>query len=125
MRIKHTKELFKLNGKNIDTISKGIQDVLLALKLEKRNMLSIQISMEEILLRWRDELGEDAEVEYSVNPRFGKVYINLSIKGRECNPLEVESELNNWTGDFLANLGLMPSYYYKNNQNQYGFLMFF
>lgn len=117
MRIKHTKELFKLNGKNIDTFSKGIQDVLLALKLEKRNMLSIQISMEEILLRWRDELGEDAEVEYSVNPRFGKVYINLSIKGRECNPLEVESELNNWTGDFLANLGLMPSYYYKNNQN--------
>lgn len=117
MRIKHIKETYTLSGKNIDSISKSIQELLKALKLEKRNMIRVLFSMEEILLRWRDELGEETEVDFSIAPRFGKVFVNLSVKGRECNPLEIDSELNNWSGDFLANLGVMPSYAYKNNQN--------
>lgn len=114
MKIKTTKETYKLTGQSIDIISKDIKDVLQKLNLEKRNMLGILLSMEEVMLKWMDELGDNADVVYSVGTRLGKPNISLSVKGSEINPFKDEDD---WSNNVLANLGLSPNYTYKNGQN--------
>lgn len=56
----NTIQKYPLTAASIDAIAELAEQQLSALKMESQNRLRIRLSMEEILLKWRDAFGEDA-----------------------------------------------------------------
>lgn len=107
-----------LSAQSIDEIADSVQQCLLALKYESKNALRIRLSIEEILLIWRERFGEEASCTLTTGYRFRKPYILLETPGEACNPLEQqEASLGEWGMDLLSRLGLSPSYAYAKGKN--------
>lgn len=124
MSLGATKQKHFLTLENIDGISGEIQNYLKKEKVNETNIVRIRLAMEEILLRWRENFGEDIPCFLSKGGRFGRRYVTLSIKGEECNPLlEEEEEPSPWLSQLMVNMGLAPSYSYQRGNNQIQLLL--
>lgn len=117
-RFQTGRKQYSLSGQGIDAISDSVQQCLLALKYESKNALRIRLSIEEILLIWRDRFGEDAACTLTTGYRFRKPYILLETEGEACDPLEdAEASLGEWGLNLLSRIGLSPSYSYAKGKN--------
>ena len=50
---------FQLNGQSIDTVSSDIEAELTSIEVESLNRIRIRLSIEEALLRMREQFGEE------------------------------------------------------------------
>ena len=108
---------YPLNAASIDAVSEQVELCLTELKTEDKNRLRIRLSMEEILLKWRDAFGEEAAFTFKAGVRFGRPYISLELPGKPVDPLESEDEFGDWSRHMLGNIGLCPVYSYENGKN--------
>lgn len=108
---------YPLNDASIDLISEQVDSHLAELKMEAKNRLRIRLSMEEILLKWRDAFGADAVCTFKSGVRFGRPYLALELPGNPVDPLESEDEFGDWSLRMLGNIGLCPVYSYENGKN--------
>ncbi len=98
----------------VDTISETIQTYLEEQNIDKKQKQQIRLSAEECLLSWRDALGDDQDVSFSIGTRRGRHLITLSIDcDHAVNPLE---ENNRYSESILARLGLAPSFSFDNGK---------
>ena len=112
-----------LSPRSIDEISEQLEETLSAasISMDRRMQLRIRLSIEEVLLRWRDALGEQAICTLIIKKRMGIPQINLSVSGERVDPREASAE---YSADeqavqksLLTMLGLTPQYEYTNGTN--------
>lgn len=112
---------FRITAVGIDTVAEKIECYLTALKMERKNMLRIRLSIEEILLKWRERFGENVSCVMRVGTQFGRPRISLEMPGERYDPLEQSDEdglFSGWSSRLLSALGLAPVYSYANGKNQ-------
>lgn len=104
-----------LDAESIDTISDQVGDFLESLGIDEKNIIRTRISVEEMLLTWKDAFGDRRPLLFKCGKRFTRPYIRLEIEGRECDPV-ADAEYD-WSRLILAYDGLTPVFTYSKNTN--------
>lgn len=117
MKLLSTKEKYNLSNESIDKISQRYFDLLTDLKYENKNKLAIRLNIENFLLGYQEEFGENTEVTLVVATKIGTPRITLEIDGKEYNPMDDEDSFGNWNSALLQNMSVAPSVSYFNNKN--------
>ena len=118
MKTKTTKKIFSLNGTGIDDCSAFVEEILNGYKVERQNKLRIRLTIEELLLRFREQFGEEQEVQISLNRRIGTPSLTVELEGTNYNPLvNQDGGQDEWNSSILNTMGIRPSFYYAGNRN--------
>jgi len=80
-------EKYNLSSESIDAISNEIIEFCDKNNILKQDMTRIRLSVEEVLLNYRDRFGEKSEVKLFLKKYYSKVKIMLSISGEKVNCL--------------------------------------
>lgn len=118
---KYYQREFTFSAEDIDLTSEFIEETLAAFDLPGKDVLRTRLSLEEILLNWRDKegLGESYTVE--ISRRLGRISLAVRCQGAPCDPMATDSDESFGTGQLgqamLENLGLSPSWQYRNGCN--------
>lgn len=113
--MKTYKEKCVLSAGSIDRISQFIEEVLTENGTDKKDILRIRLSAEEILGMWMERLP-DAEVLYKAGERFGRPYLEIWVEGIQISPDEERGALL-FSNRLLSQAGLALTYAYKNGKN--------
>lgn len=118
MKYESFNDSLKLTGENIDYISEKIYSFLLSMKTGRENIIRIRLSLEEAILRFRDNFGEDTNIKVSLGTRWTQPFISLEVAGDAYNPSEnADDDFGSWSDSLLSNIGLSPKYSYINGIN--------
>lgn len=112
---------YNLSAASIDEMAEKIDAYLVELKTESKNRHRIRLSMEEILLRMRDEFGEENSCTLQMGTHFGRPCLILEVQGAPFDPTvqSVEDgEFSGWSNRMLGSMGLYPLYSYADGKNQ-------
>lgn len=112
---------YDLSASAIDEMAEKIDAYLVALKTESKNRHRIRLSMEEILLRMRDEFGEDNTCTLQMGTHFGRPCMILEVQGAPFDPTTQggeDGEFSGWSNRMLGSMGLYPLYSYTDGKNQ-------
>lgn len=112
---------YDLSASAIDEMAEKIDAYLVALKTESKNRHRIRLSMEEILLRMRDEFGEDNTCTLQMGTHFGRPCMILEVQGAPFDPTAQggeDGEFSGWSNRMLGSMGLYPLYSYTDGKNQ-------
>lgn len=114
---------YELAPSSIDEASENIIDFLTKEKVDSKEIQRIRLSVEEILLKYIDLFGHGKSFTLSMSKRFRTLRVELAVEGESMDPFADGSEekgaiLNN----LLTNLGLAPTWKYKNGQNIIAFV---
>lgn len=113
--MKQWKEELCLSAETIDRISALVEDALTENGTDRRDILRIRLSTEEILGMWMERL-DGAAVLYRTGQKFGRAYMEIWVEGVQINPDDGEDALM-LSNRLLAQAGLALSYSYKNGRN--------
>ena len=118
LKIEQQSIVYKLNYASVDEVSAKIQAFLFSLKMEKRNIQRIRLSVEEALLRWIEHCSPGTEFRMETGVQWNRPFIILKLWGPEYNPLtETGNENGLWVSELLGAIGLVPVYRYINGCN--------
>ncbi len=106
---------YELTAKAVDDISDSINGFLVSLSIERRNILRIRLTMEEMLLRIKDNQQEPLQISLGLGKRYGKPVVNLKYEGQPFDPTEGNAE--HWNDRILASAGLLPTWNYRGKTN--------
>ena len=109
-------EKFTLSAETIDSVSAICVETLEAAGADKKDIIRIRLSLEEILGIWLDSL-KDAPVHVDCGRKFGRDYLKISVEGPFMDAWEKDNEAYLITSRMLAQSGLSFSYAYKNGKN--------
>ena len=117
------KKKLELTNYNIDNISEITEGFLKESGAEKQGILRIKFALEELLLKYQEVLGEKTSVTLNCTKRLGTIKVELVIPGERFDPLETDSETDSSVLQMLlANMGLAPTWQYKNGTNLITFI---
>lgn len=108
---------YRLTSEDIDLISDSISEYLTGISLNRKDVLRIRLIMEEILLQYQEFFGTDHVVSLLCSKRFSRHRVQLIIEGNSFNPHSAGEETSGILESFLSNMGLIPTWQYKNNRN--------
>ncbi|MBO7729269.1 MAG: cation:dicarboxylase symporter family transporter [Lachnospiraceae bacterium] len=118
MKFKSTKRTFLLRGRDIDACSAFLEEALGESGVERQNQLRIRLTIEELLLRFREQFGEDHPFQISLNWRLGNPNLAVELEGINFNPLvKQENDQEDGNSSVLNTLGIRPQFYYAGNRN--------
>lgn len=109
---------YELNNRNIDAASDAVTNFLTDAKVDSKDIHRIRLSVEEILLKYSDRLGENKTFDLVTSKRLRTLRIELSVSGESFDPFIEDDE--NGVGilhSLLLSLGLAPVWRYKNGKN--------
>lgn len=86
-------------------------------KEHKKEIMRNRLMIEEVLLKYQKELGEDVQFEYIETKRFGRLGIKIVVFGKEFDPF-ANSDDEAVLHRLLQNAGQTPCWNYRNNSNQ-------
>lgn len=113
--MKQCKEEFILSAETIDRLSRLVAGFLTDTGADKRDILRIRLSLEEILGVWLEKLG-DVALFYKTGKKFGRPYIELCAEGAPVHAGENEQAFL-LSNRLLAQAGLALICSYKNGRN--------
>ena len=108
---------YELNLTNIDEASKTVTDFLSNEKVASKEVQRIRLSVEEILLKYLDSLNSGTSFEIVTAKRFRTLKIELVIAGDSMDPFADDDGGGTILNNLLSNLGLAPTWRYKNGKN--------
>ena len=83
---------FFLNNTFIDKVSEQITAFLESNETGKSDIIRFRIIYEELLLKYKDNFGENCECTLDTDRRLGQNRIVLKITGRPLNPFETDDD---------------------------------
>ncbi len=113
-KVKSRSENFVLSAKTIDTVSAICVQALTEAGSDKKDIIRIRLSLEEILGVWLGSL-EGAMVHVDCGQRFGRAYLKVSVDGPTMDAWDNEEMV--LSGRMLSQAGLSFTYAYKNGKN--------
>ena len=118
------KNSYKLSNENIDVMSDAFTSFIEASGVEGREASRLRLSLEEVLLDYQAEFGEEAEVFTEQRVIFGKKALNIEIAGHEFDPF---AYLEDGEKAILHNLydqmDRAPHFTYQNGINKVQFTL--
>ncbi len=109
---------YELNNRNIDVASDEITNFLTDAKVDLKDIHRIRLSVEEILLKYSDRLGENKTFDLVMSKRLRTIRIEVSVSGESFDPfIEDDENGGGILHTLLSNLGLAPVWRYKNGKN--------
>ena len=113
---------FSLNGNGIDASTEQLSAFLASIGVEHLNILRITISIEELLLRWRDVFDEEKTFTLTTNRMWSRTRISIHLSGKEFDPtapVETDEDEVEFNPELpLIAIGLFPQYSYRNGINR-------
>lgn len=117
MKISKIETDFPLDAQGIDLVSEKIRTFLEAVGTERRNVVRLCLSVEDMLLQWKEHFGENAVLHLTAGTRFARPFVNLELAGESYDPLNREDEFGEISTRMLGNMGLYPTYQYAKGVN--------
>ena len=108
---------FELNLTNIDKASQTVTDFLSNEKVAPKEVQRIRLSVEEILLKYFDAAGNGVNFEVITSKRFRTLKVELAVAGDSIDPFADGDGEGTILNNLLANLGLAPTWRYRNGKN--------
>ncbi|MBQ5600962.1 MAG: hypothetical protein IIU79_03345, partial [Phascolarctobacterium sp.] len=112
---------YLLTNLNIDIISDGIGAFLDKCNVDSKDTMRIKLAVEETLLHYQEEFGEEQKVFIDCRKRFGRSRIEIRIPATWFNPMELDEdedeEHSSVLQSILVNMGFAPTYQYKGGNN--------
>ena len=108
---------FELNLTNIDKASQTVTDFLSNEKVAPKEVQRIRLSVEEILLKYFDAAGNGVNFEVITSKRFHTLKVELAVAGDSIDPFADGDGEGTILNNLLANLGLAPTWRYRNGKN--------
>lgn len=115
-------EQLDFSNNNIDLACEKVGKFLTLSGVDRREVLRIKLTFEEVLLEYQAKFGIDATYKLKCTKRFSAIRVEIEVLGESFNPLERESDDGALINGFLAGIGLAPSYSYKNGKNYIVFI---
>ena len=112
---------FSLDNTSIVAINDELESFLMAGKAEEKNRLRIQLTAEEILLKYQERFGEGTKVSVRCIRRLGRMRIELSFDTERFNPFEDGEDESLVLHSLLASMGAAPLWQYRNGRNVISF----
>lgn len=112
-------EKFELTPNNIDGISEKIAETLSENGLNKKDILRLRLSAEEVMNLWSGELGTDSVCKLIHGKRFGRSFLILSCEGKQVDPTQQDDEIFNISGtaNMITAMGMLAEYRYAGGMN--------
>ena len=107
---------YLLSNLNIDVISDEIGAFLEKCKVDRKDAMRIKLAVEETLLHYQEEFGEEQKVIVNCRKRLGRPRVEIRIPAARFNPIEVQEENEENSSvlqSVLVNMGFAPTYQYK------------
>ncbi len=113
---------YPLTAEGIDDFSFCISEAFESLNINRKEALKLRLTFEEILLKWLPYACEKDAFSVEVRKKFKRLNIRLTYKNKPLNPFlkdENEDEFLDkpLSQALLENLGLMPTWQYRNDFN--------
>ncbi len=116
--MKTQSDTFTLNSTAIDEVAEKVETFLTNLNIEKKNVLRLRLTVEHLLLNWREAFGDSTPFSLTFGRRFGRPFITMELKGESVDPLTSGGDdFGEYTGRMMANMGLSPAYTYQKGVN--------
>ncbi len=112
---------YSLSYESIDMLSEFFVSKLQSLKVSKQTVLKARLTAEDILLKYRERLGEDTKVFCRIEKRLSYNYFVIDIIGPETDPFSGLNEEEEVFNNAMQSMGCVPSWAYKNGKNQISF----
>ena len=112
---------FTLSPESIDIVSDQVQEFLTQIGTERKNIIRLKLSIENILLRLKDHFGEEKQFTFSTGSKLHRPYINIDVPGEQFDPTESDDEFGEISSHLFMGLGLYPGYAYSRNTNTVSF----
>ena len=110
-------ETFHFSNSDIDLACERAGEFLAKSGVDRREALRQRLTLEEVLLDYQAEFGEEAAYKLKCTRRLHAIRLEIEIAGKSFNPLEKENEDGALINGLLAGIGLAPTYSYKNGKN--------
>ena len=111
-----------LNFTNIDIVSEEITHFLSEEGVSSKETLRTRLSVEEVLLRYLNQFGENKSFKVITSKRFRTIKVELQIAGDSINPFEGDDNSDAIMNRLLSSYGLAPEWRYKNGKNIISFI---
>lgn len=113
---------YLLTPEGIDDFSLYVSEALKALDIDRKEALKLRLTFEEVLLKWLPNADENDVVAVEIQKKFKRLNVKLTYRNKPLNPFvkdENEDELLDkpFSQTLLENLGLMPTWQYRNDYN--------
>ncbi|MCQ2547801.1 MAG: dicarboxylate/amino acid:cation symporter [Clostridia bacterium] len=110
---------YTLTNENIDIISEEFFAYLSEEEIDKRQKMEMRLSLEEVLLNFQAEFGEEKQVFVEKKKLFGKKILQVQLKGYEYNPFENEADGEKMIlHNLFDQMDQAPHYSYSNGFNK-------
>lgn len=121
MRPRVQKEKFSLSADDIDRLSEWVGNALAQVGGDRQTRLRTRLTVEQILLRMQEHLGQDVEAAVTLDARFRRIHrprLYVEMPGEPFNPLgNLDGEMGEWDRTIRAATGLVPLYDYAYGKN--------
>ncbi len=109
------KKGYRLSPETVDLLSQEFADSLTEAEADRKDILRLRLSLEEILESWSSALP-DAPVTFCAKKRLGRQRVEIRVEGRE---LRADDVLKNCSlsSRLLAQAGLTLTQSYQNGEN--------
>ena len=102
---------YDLNEHSIDAISAELQTQLDGLKLERRDIQRIRLTVEALLLNIMEGCGKGIRLSLGIGKRFGRQVLRLRYAAPPFDPTGRGEDA--WSADFLRTLGYAPAWSHR------------
>ena len=113
--MKESREELTLSAETIDRVSQLFSETLAGAGTDRRDLLRLRLSLEDILGVWLEK-AEGSAVIYRTVQRFGRLQVEVSVQGMPLSPEDDDGSFL-FSSRLLAQAGLALDYSYKNGKN--------
>ena len=107
-----------LTRTEVDVLSEMIGDFLEKENYDRRTLIQIRMSMEDLILSVCEALGENTPYQLTAGKNIGRQFLRFSYEGDPFDPNDSsEDPSENWSNRIMSELGLAPAWQYKNGSN--------
>ena len=114
LKVHSRSENYPLSPKTIDTVSGICVQALTEAGADKKDIIRVRLSLEEILGVWLEPLA-GAMVHVDCGQKFGRAYLRVSVDGPTIDPWNDETLV--LSSRMLSQAGLSFTYAYKDGKN--------
>ena len=108
----------QLNDENILQVKNEVVEAYkAAAKKRTTDILKLQLSVEEILLNFRNCYGTETPCRISIHKIFGRIRVVFEQKGKQGNPLDTSAYPDTCV-EILTGLDVIPKYAYRSRSGK-------
>ena len=122
-RLVKMKEIIKeilLDNQQIAELVEQLDASLQEFDVHGQTLIRLKLSVEEVLLNFRDHFGCEKKARMVLRSRLGRKTLMLYVPGEQFDPTlagQEEDDFYEHSPGVLLNIGLSPEYQYRQNQN--------